>query len=94
MGGFFFDFEAVRTESRDHDAPRRLIEEVGAKGQWRVIADRLRSGRSPGAVEQHWQIMTALRGSCSHAHNIAPSFSGDAQWVSRVLYVRVLPWWH
>ena len=26
MGGLFFDFEAVRTESRDHDAPRRLLE--------------------------------------------------------------------
>ena len=23
VGGFFFDFEAVRTESRDRDAPRR-----------------------------------------------------------------------
>ena len=51
----------VRTASSDRDAPRRLIEEVGAKGQWRVIADRLRSGRSPGAVEQHWQIMTGGR---------------------------------
>ena len=26
MGGLFFDFEAVRTESRDRDAPRRLFE--------------------------------------------------------------------
>ena len=25
MGGFFFEFEAVRTESRDHDAPRRYF---------------------------------------------------------------------
>ena len=25
MGGFFFDFEAVRTESRDRDAPRRSL---------------------------------------------------------------------
>ena len=25
MGGFFFDFEAVRTESRDGDAPRRCV---------------------------------------------------------------------
>jgi len=23
VGGFFFDFEAIRTESRDRDAPRR-----------------------------------------------------------------------
>jgi len=23
VGGFFFDFGAVRTESRDHDVPRR-----------------------------------------------------------------------
>ena len=27
MGGFFFDFEAVRTESSDRDAPRRYNEE-------------------------------------------------------------------
>ena len=26
VGGFFLDFEAVRTESRDRDAPRRFIE--------------------------------------------------------------------
>ena len=25
MAGFFFEFEAVRTESRDHDAPRRIV---------------------------------------------------------------------
>jgi len=25
VGGFFFDFEAVRTESRDRDAPRRFL---------------------------------------------------------------------
>ena len=48
------------TPDEEHEL-KRLIEEVGAKGQWRVIADRLRSGRSPGAVEQHWQIMTGGR---------------------------------
>ena len=26
MADFFFDFEAVRTKSRDHDVPRRLID--------------------------------------------------------------------
>ena len=25
MAGFFFEFEAVRTESRDRDAPRRIV---------------------------------------------------------------------
>ena len=25
MGGLFFEFEAVRTESRDRDAPRRIV---------------------------------------------------------------------
>ena len=29
MGGFFSDFEAVRTESRDRDAPRRYLEKSG-----------------------------------------------------------------
>jgi hypothetical protein len=28
VGGFFFDFEAIRTESSDRDAPRRLCEQL------------------------------------------------------------------
>ncbi len=37
MGGFFFDFEAVRTESRDSDAPRRNLDRRPSRsmGGWR-----------------------------------------------------------
>ena len=31
VGGFFFDFEAVRTESRDRDAPRRQNNNQGRR---------------------------------------------------------------
>ena len=33
MGGFFFDFEAVRTASSDRDAPRRHPEEHVTGGE-------------------------------------------------------------
>ena len=33
MGGFIFDFEAIRTESSDRDAPRRHPEEHVTGGE-------------------------------------------------------------
>ena len=33
MGGFFFDFEAIRTESSNRDAPRRHPEEHVTGGE-------------------------------------------------------------
>jgi len=38
-----------------------LVVELGARGSWRAIAERLNSGRSAGAVEQHYQILTGGR---------------------------------
>ena len=40
VGGFFFDFEAVRTESRDRDAPRRY----GA-GNEQVMRNDIKHGK-------------------------------------------------
>jgi len=57
---------------------KALIEEVGAKGQWRVIAERLRSGRSPGAVEQHWQIMTGGRKGSSATRLAQQAAAGES----------------
>ena len=33
VGGFFFDFEAIRTESRDRDAPRRYLLSMANAGR-------------------------------------------------------------
>ena len=50
-----------RWTGEEEAALRSLINELGPRGNWRAISDRLGSGRSPGAVEQHWQIMTGGR---------------------------------
>ena len=48
MAGFFFEFEAVRTESRDHDAPRRQsVDEIG-DALSRASGDLLRVQRFVG----------------------------------------------
>ena len=41
---------------------RELVTEFGTRGQaWPVIAERLGTGRTHAAVEQHWQIMIGKR---------------------------------
>ena len=47
--------------TQDEDARlREAVAELG-KGKWGLVADRLGTGRTPSAVEQHWQVMTGQR---------------------------------
>ena len=47
--------------TQDEDARlREAVAELG-KGKWGLVADRLGTGRSRSAVEQHWQVMTGVR---------------------------------
>ena len=39
----------------EDDALKNLVEELGSRGAWPQIAQRLGTGRSPAAVEQHWR---------------------------------------
>ena len=46
-----------RWNADEEAALGRLVAELGPRGNWLAISNRLDSGRSPGAVELHWQIM-------------------------------------
>jgi len=39
----------------EDDALKNLVDELGSRGAWPQIAQRLGTGRSPAAVEQHWR---------------------------------------
>jgi len=39
----------------EDDALKGLVDELGSRGAWPQIAQRLGTGRSPAAVEQHWR---------------------------------------
>ena len=39
----------------EDDALKNLVDELGSRGAWPQIAQRLGMGRSPAAVEQHWR---------------------------------------
>ena len=38
----------------EDDALKNLVDELGSRGAWPQIAQRLGTGRSPAAVERHW----------------------------------------
>ena len=60
-GGAARDKGGARWNADEEAALGRLVAELGPRGNWLAISTRLDSGRSPGAVEQHWQIMHGAR---------------------------------
>ena len=51
---------SARWTNEEEAKLRSAVGELG-KGKWTLVADRLGTGRSPSAVEQHWQIVTGQR---------------------------------
>ena len=50
-----------RWKAEEEERLRALVKELGTKGTWSTIAERLETGRSKSAVEQHWAILTGKR---------------------------------
>ena len=51
---------SARWTTEEEAILKQAVGELG-KGKWTVVAERLGSGRSPSAVEQHWQIVAGRR---------------------------------
>ena len=56
VGGFFFDFERIRTASSDHDAPRRPCKLQKSTWNERTLSEVRKKDKKKRKAQKQWGI--------------------------------------